>query len=150
MTVGQELTYYLNELRNSNLLSSGRAVSDFLRESAENAELLEFIATNAEEVSLKEQLQYFAATRSMPEDPRVCLPFAYALLYLLDSGKISAEDLTSGFYPGADAFDAYPLFFKVLADAIEVSLMKADSEAPCLGAESSEFSDEEINADEEE
>ena len=127
MTAGQELTYYLKELRNSNLLSSGRAVSDVLRASAENAELIDFISDHAAEVSLKAELRAFASSRSMPDDPCVCLPFAYALLYLLDSGKISAEDLTSSLYPGADAFDSYPLFFTALSDAIEASIVKADS-----------------------
>lgn len=127
MTAGQELTYYLGELRNSNLLSSGRAVSDVLRASADNAELIDFISAHAHDVSLETELRAFASTRSMPEDPRVCLPFAYALLYLLDSDKLSAEDLTSTLYPGTDAFDSYPVFFTVLTDAIESSIAKADS-----------------------
>lgn len=133
MNAGNELNYYLNELRNSNLLNSNRAISDVLRCSADIPELIAYIAFHAKSVSLKDQLCSFSSRHSLPSDPRISLPFAYTLLHLMDTGKFSAEDLVCSVFPHMDAFDAYPLFVTAIANAIESSVPLADSQQPVLG-----------------
>ncbi len=138
MIVGNNLEYYLQKLNSSNLINCTRAVSDVLRESALDADLLCFINLHAKNVSLKEQLTLYAKTKKFSPDPRVSLPFIYSVLYLVDSGKLSAEDLISSVYPGFDAFDSYPLFFGTLGTEIKSAIELADLKQPVLDIQNGE------------
>ncbi len=147
MNVGNNLEYYLLQLNSSNLISCSRAVADVLRESALDADLLCFINLHAKNVSLKEQLTQYAKTKKFSPDPRVSLPFIYSLLYLVDSGKLSAEDLISSLFPGLDAFDSYPRFFGTLGSDIKSAIEIADLKQPALDTQTAkETPDDEFDA----
>ena len=79
-------------------------------------------------MSLDAELRAFTSQKKFPEDPRICVPFIYTLLYIFDAGKISAEDFVASVYRKIDLDEAIESFFSLTARSLAVAFMKIKPE----------------------
>lgn len=128
MNISPEMNDALQSLQSANILNTGRVISDFLRTSATETDICAYIEKNAEKVVLEAELRAFSATKNFPEDPHVCIPFIYTLLYIFDTEKITAEDFVSSVYRKSDLDDAIEVFFTDMARSLAASLLLIKAE----------------------
>lgn len=129
MLITDELSNALNKLEDVCLLNVSRSISDFLRESAADEELCSYVEAKAHDVFFRDELIALARTKKFPTEPQRNLPFVFALLYYLDTGKLQPEDVITQVYPHMDVDDAATIFFSDLAKSLRFAIDIAVSES---------------------